>query len=159
MKIDQSGIDFIKSFESFSPVVYQDIRGKYTIGWGHTVDVTENTPPITEEEGTKFLEEDLDYTEKCIANHVKIQLSQWEYNALCSLVFNIGPGNFIGSSLLKILNFGDKQAAAREFDRWDRYRDPNTKQYLVCEGLQKRRALEKSLFLSHINSIRSQSEA
>lgn len=49
---------------------------------------------------------------------VKVPLTQNQYDALVSLVFNIGRGSFARSSLLKKLNAGDMTGAAQEFPRW-----------------------------------------
>lgn len=156
MKLDQAGIDFIKSFEGFSPVVYKDIRGKFTIGWGHTENVCESTPPVTKEEAEMLLRSDLDATETLLGKILKFKITQWEYNALCSLVFNIGIGNFLNSTLLKRLNAHDMVGASKEFDRWVYYRDPRTGERAISPGLEKRRLLEKELFLAVINLKRSQ---
>lgn len=47
-------------------------------------------------------------------------LSQNEFDALCSFVFNVGAGNFAGSTLLRMLNLQDHQAALAEFAKWDK---------------------------------------
>jgi lysozyme len=38
--INQAGIDLIKSFEGCTLAAYQDVRGIWTIGWGHIAGVT-----------------------------------------------------------------------------------------------------------------------
>ena len=36
MKRSQNGVDFIKSHEALRLKAYQDSKGVWTIGWGHT---------------------------------------------------------------------------------------------------------------------------
>lgn len=156
MKLDPSGIDFIKSFEGFSAIPYKDIRGKWTIGWGHTEGVTGETAPVTESEAKDLLASDLKPVERCLNNSLSGQIAQCEYTALCSFTFNEGIGNFLQSTLLKKFNAGDKQGASKEFERWVYFTDPDTGNKIVSAGLQKRRALEKQMFLVDFNSSRNQ---
>lgn len=69
-------------------------------------------------------------------------LTDEEESALVDLVFNIGNGNFLHSTLLKLLNSGDYAGAAEQFSRWDKAGGR------VLAGLTKRRAAEAALFTS-----------
>jgi lysozyme len=68
-------------------------------------------------------------------------LTQDEFDALVDLVFNIGAGNFAGSTLLKRLNSGDDMGAAHEFEKWDMAGGQH------IAGLLRRRQAEAKLFL------------
>ncbi len=72
---------------------------------------------------------------------MKIPINQHQYDALVSLVFNIGRGNFAASTMLKKLNLSDYDGAAAEFPKW------NKQAGKVLNGLTKRRAKEQALFL------------
>ncbi len=72
---------------------------------------------------------------------VTVPLTQNQFDALISFVFNLGIGNFRTSTLLKKLNAGDYTGAAKEFPPWVR---ADGKQ---LPGLIKRRDAEKALFL------------
>lgn len=78
----------------------------------------------------------------CVKKYVKYdKLTQHQFDALVDFTFNVGCGNFRGSTLLKKLNQGDVSGAANEFPKW---------QYAggkVLAGLVRRRAAEKALFL------------
>ena len=77
-----------------------------------------------------------------------LQKNQNERDALASFIFNLGAGAFESSTLLKKINEGDKQGAANEFLKWDKFRNPVTKKLETLTGLTKRRVAEKSLFES-----------
>ena len=67
-----------------------------------------------------------------------MQLNQNQFDALVSLVFNIGTGAFARSTLLKRLNVGDYNGAAEAFLMW---RNAGGKPILL-----NRRKREKALF-------------
>jgi lysozyme len=69
-------------------------------------------------------------------------MTQGQFDALVSLMFNIGAGAFQKSTLLRKLNAGDTLGASLEILRWDK---ANNK---VMPGLTRRRAAEQSLYLS-----------
>ncbi len=68
-------------------------------------------------------------------------LSDCQYGALGSLVYNIGMGNFIKSTLLVKLRMGKFQEAADQFLRW------NKSGGKVLKGLVRRRKCERDIFL------------
>ena len=72
---------------------------------------------------------------------VKCELNQNQFDALVSFVFNIGRDNFKRSSMLKFLNSNHYPLSSGQFDRWIHSRGK------VVQGLVKRRAAEKALFL------------
>ncbi len=73
-----------------------------------------------------------------------VALNQNQFDALCSLVFNIGQGNYATSTLRKKLHDGDYAGAAAEFDRWVMGTVDGKKRKLP--GLVSRRAAERALF-------------
>jgi lysozyme len=145
MKISSTGLDLIKHFESFSPVPYLCPAHKLTVGYGHVVLRNENFTSITEEEATQLLQKDCGVAEDCINQSVKVPLSQDQFDALVSFVFNIGVGAFLNSTLLKLLNAHCYQDAALEFLRW------NKSNGSVLNGLTRRRQAERCLFLTGSN--------
>lgn len=70
-----------------------------------------------------------------------VPLSQNQFDALVSLVYNIGETAFSNSTLLKKLNAKDYQGAADQFPRWNKGGGQ------VLKGLVRRRADERDLFL------------
>jgi lysozyme len=161
MKISKQGLDFIKSFESFVPYVYDDkkapvkgvyrewkgekVKGTLTIGYGHTDAAAHPLKiarglRITEAEAVDVLDVDLDECEEDVLNLVKQPLSQGQFDACVSLVFNMGSGNFRKSTLLKRLNKGDYKGAR---DAFDLYVNSGGE---FMRGLQRRRDGEQVLW-------------
>ncbi|KAB8312280.1 lysozyme [Erwinia endophytica] len=124
MKISDNGIKFIKQEEGEKLSAYFDSVGILTIGVGHTGSVngkpiTKNTR-ITADQSTQLLLQDLATAERAIEKNVTVPLTQNQYDALCSLIFNIGAGAFATSTVKKKLNSGDYQGAAEAFLMWKR---------------------------------------
>lgn len=125
---------------------YYDGGGVLTIGVGHTSaagapKVIEGMK-ITAAESDEILSRDLKAVEKQVTDAVKVKLNQNQFDALVSLVFNIGPTAFGKSTLLKNLNAGNYQAAADQFLVWNK---DNGK---VVDGLVSRRKSERQQFLT-----------
>jgi len=96
-RISDRGLKMIQRFEAFVNHPYQDAGGTWTIGFGHTEGVTEDTPNITREQGVKLMLEDLRPIEGFINEN--LNLNQYQFDALCSLVFNEGIGRIKHSYL------------------------------------------------------------
>lgn len=138
MKISEAGIKLICKWEEFRPYAYVCPAGLWTIGYGHAGGV-KPTDKIGLTQGEEYLRQDLATVEKCL-NALKLELNQNQYDALCSLIFNIGTGNFLRSTLLKCLQAKQYDKASAEFLKW---RKANGK---VLKGLQARRKTEQELF-------------
>ena len=144
MKTGDKGLTLIKDYEKLKLEAYtateqERLDGIWTIGWGHIRGVEEGDT-CTEAEADQFLRDDLAEAERAVNMNVGVSLNQNQFDALVSLVFNIGQGNFTNSTLLRKLNGGNYAGAAMEFDRWNRQKG------LVLNGLTKRRARERALF-------------
>lgn len=113
----------------------------WTIGVGHTGGVQPGDV-ITHEEAMAFLADDVQSAEKCVTRCVKVAITQAQFDALVSFVFNVGCGAFSGSTLLKKLNAEDEEGAANEFLKWDKAGGR------VMAGLAKRREAEREMFLA-----------
>lgn len=122
LKISPNGISFIKKEEGDELKAYLDTKGVLTIGTGHT-GLVDGKPivkgmTITKEKSSALLVEDLAWVERTLKDSVKVPLTQNQYDALCSLVFNIGKTAFEGSTLLRLLNSKNYSGAADEFPKW-----------------------------------------
>lgn len=142
MNISQNGLNLIKEFESFSATPYHCPAGKLTIGYGHVIKDDEKFSQITEEQANNILKSDCSQAVICINSRIKPELTQNQFDALVSFVFNVGCGNFNTSTLLRLLNSKNYQGAAEQFTRWI-YANG-----VALPGLIKRRAKEQELFLS-----------
>lgn len=142
MKTSQRGIDLIKSFEGLRLTAYPDPGtggDPWTIGYGHTKGVKPGMK-ITENWAEELLRDDLAEFEAAVNGLVKVRLCQHQFDALVSLVFNIGPGAFSDSTLLRLLNAGLYDDAALQFVRWNKGGGK------VLSGLTRRRMAERKLF-------------
>ena len=146
MQISEEGLSFIKAFEDFSAKPYLCPANVLTIGYGHAILPDEQFTEITEEEAIELLKKDCTKFTSAINRLVKVGLNRNQFDALISFVFNIGVGAFTKSTLLKLLNQGNYNDAAKEFPRW------STVKGVPCNGLITRRQLEKCLFLTPLKN-------
>lgn len=118
--ISQGGIDLIKSFEGLRLQAYQDTVGIWTIGFGSTRGVRRGDQ-ITEQEAEQRLRDDLDAAETCIRSSLNmVRLTQHQFDALVSFVYNLGCRAFRNSTMYRKLEMGDFDAAAEQFQYWTR---------------------------------------
>src|SRR5271155_633134 len=99
MPTSANGRAMIEGFEGIRLTAYQDQRGIWTCGYGHTQNVTEGTE-CTQEIADAWLSQDLATAENCITRMVKPVITQNQYDALVSFAYNIGCGNFAKSTVL-----------------------------------------------------------
>ena len=149
MKTNKAGIDLIKSFEGCRLKSYPDpaTGGEpYTVGYGHT---TAAGPPavrrgltITDQEATDILKADLAKFEAAVSKALTKTPTPNQFAAMVSLCFNIGPGAFAKSSVVRKFNASDVAGAANSFLLWNRAAGK------VMAGLTRRREAERKLFLT-----------
>lgn len=159
MKISKDGLDFIKSFESFVPYVYDDlkppVKGRYrewngekvigtlTIAYGHTnaakhpLKVVQGLR-VSEAEACVILDVDLDECEEAVNRLVKVTLTQGQYDCLVSFAFNCGVGNL--KKLIVPLNRGDYAATRAKLGAYVKSKGK------TLRGLVRRRKGEQALW-------------
>jgi lysozyme len=153
MRIGPRGLALIKSFETLRVEAYDDttgrsvppggpVQGRLTIGYGHTGPDVRTGDLITETEAEALLRADLAASEQAVGRLIQVPLSQGQFDALVSLVFNIGAAAFSASTLRRRINAKDFTTAAGEFYCW---RFDNGVELL---GLARRRVAEMQLFLA-----------
>tara|TARA_A100001388_G_C28450241_1_gene348255 strand:- start:22 stop:453 length:432 start_codon:yes stop_codon:yes gene_type:complete len=134
------GLALIKKFEGCELKAYQCSAGVWTIGYGHTKDVVEGME-ITQEEAEQMLVDELHEYESYINKYVTVALSQNQFDALVSWVYNLGPANLTASTMLKVLNSGEYEDVPAQMKRWNKAGGK------VLEGLIRRREAEACLFV------------
>lgn len=140
MKINKKGLEMIKEFESLRLKSYLDTGGVWTIGYGSTgADIGENLVWTEAQAEDRFCR-DLSKFERGVSDLIKININENQFSALVSFAYNVGLSALQKSTLLKKLNSGDFDGAAKEFLRWNK---DNGK---VIKGLTRRREAEKTLF-------------
>jgi RHS repeat-associated protein len=170
LNISDNGLDFIKSQEGLYLQLYNDGnqpndpffykvtgsgQGNCTIGYGHLV----HTGPcsgdpreadyqngISIKQANEMLRNDVEPAEKGVRRYVKVKLTQPQYDALVSLVFNWGIDNFRTSPKLTMLNNGDYVDMAMHLRKGPL--GPNGQQY---PGLVRRREAELVMFLTMVD--------
>lgn len=145
MRLNQSGINLIKSFEKCKLEAYPDpITGgiPWTIGWGATGKNIKQGTVWTQAQADNDLVKRLNALCKQLQSLIKVDLTDDQFSAIVSLVYNIGIGNFDKSTIHKLLNAGGINSVSCEFEKWDKVKG------VEVEGLKTRRLAEKALFLS-----------
>ena len=148
MKLNEKGIELIKSYEGVELAPYKDSGGAWTIGYGHLIVAGENEKykdGITIAAALELLKQDIKIAENAVNEQVTRSLTPNQFTALISLVFNIGVGGFKKSTLLKRLNDGTEKELRRVPGEILKWHWDNGK---PVKGLVNRRAKEAVLFLS-----------
>ena len=117
MTTSNLGINLIKKWESFSPVAYRCSAGRLTIGYGHTENVKIGDA-ISESDAILLLKADLKTREEQLES-LGLSLSQRQFDACMSFIFNLGIGQFLGSTLLEKIKSNPRDLEiVNEFIRW-----------------------------------------
>lgn len=144
-QISEKGVQLISHFEGLRLNAYQDSVGVWTIGFGTTIfpngQQVKDGDCCTIQQANSYMLHDLKRFEAAVSKAVQVPLNQHQFDALVSLAYNIGAGAFQNSTLVKILNTGDYQAASHQFDVWIKAGGK------TVQGLVNRRAIEKACFL------------
>ena len=140
MNTSAEGIALIKKFEGCELKAYQCSAGVWTIGYGHTKDVEEGDT-ISKDQAEEMLVEELHEYENYVNEYVNVALSQNQFDALVSWVYNLGPANLSASTMLKVLNSGEYEDVPAQMKRWNKAGGK------VLEGLIRRREAEACLFV------------
>lgn len=147
--------DLCKRFEGCKLKAYPDPIGIPTVGYGHTGKEVYYGQIITPDEAEEYLDSDLAIAEQIVDSAVDAPLTENQFQALVSFVFNVGKGR-IGeksgkdgfvylksgkpSTMLRELNAGHYLAASKEFLKWTHAGGQE------LPGLVTRRQAEKDLF-------------
>ena len=139
MKTSAEGTALIKKFEGCELKAYQCSAGVWTIGYGHTKDVEEGDT-ISKDQAEEMLVEELHEYENYVNEYVNVALSQNQFDALVSWVYNLGPANLKASTMLKVLNDGKYEDVPYQMKRWNKAGGK------VLDGLVRRREAEALLY-------------
>jgi len=146
MRLDENGYKLISQFEGLSLKPYLDSVKVPTIGYGNTFylngkKVTMLDNPITKEEALEMFKVIADGFARQVEKKLIKPVNQNQFNALVSLAYNIGLGNFYKSTLLRYVNLNPNDGnIAKEFLRWNKAGGQ------VLNGLTNRRIKESALY-------------
>jgi lysozyme len=137
--INAAGLALVREHEGLRLAAYRDTSGIWTIGYGHTEEVRPGYC-ISSDRAEQLLKADLTRAERAVAALVKVPLTDNQFSALVSFVFNVGEGAFAKSTLLRKLNESGYGLVPACLKSWifDNGR--------VLPGLVKRRADEAALW-------------
>src|SRR5512142_1052954 len=105
-EVNQAGLDLVKQCEGLRTEAYRCPAGVWTIGYGHTHGVVPDMK-VTADEAEDLLRKDLLEAGEQVERSVRAPLTDNQFSALVSFVFNVGVGNLESSTLLHRLNAGD----------------------------------------------------
>ena len=149
-KIGPEGLKLIMKYEGFSSKPYVDPGSgglPITIGYGNTfyedktkIKLTDS--PITKERGLELLKITLISFEQYVDSFVRDDITQYQFDALCSFVYNLGSNSLKTSTLLKLINSNPNNVApiTQNFNKWVNAGGK------ILPGLVARRAAEAELF-------------
>lgn len=140
MTPSQNCIELVKRFEGCKLEAYLCPAGVWTIGAGHTGPEVKQGMKISQGIADALLLKDLTHAADAVERAVKVELTQGQFDALVSFVFNVGKTAFETSTMLKKINGGDFLGAAMEFPKWCNGGGKK------LEGLVRRRAAEQAMF-------------
>ena len=147
MEYSKDGLHLTEQFEGVRLTAYPDPGtggDPWTIGYGHTGADIHAGLTITQAQAEEYLRQDVQKAAANVNAHVKVKITQDEFDALVDFAFNCGCGNLDTSTLLKKLNAGDHEGAAQEFLKWDMAGGHH------MAGLLRRRQAEAALFLTKL---------
>jgi GH24 family phage-related lysozyme (muramidase) len=146
-RVSESGLQFIAQWEDFVPTPYND-AGHAVIGYGHLLhrgpvteaDRRQFPNGITREQGFELLRADAAIAANAVRDNVAVPLNQNQFDALTSFAYNLGPGDFANSTLVRELNAGNYASVPEQLNRWAHSGGRRV------QGLVNRRAAEGQLF-------------
>src|ERR1700685_2360136 len=110
MHISANGLRLIEGFEGWSAVPYWDSYGRvWTRGYGETGGSGPHSPTLTRAQGQANVQRLGETRYEYAIRDLGVALNQNQWDALCSFVWNLGPGILQGSlgGLLKAKHFDD----------------------------------------------------
>lgn len=125
MKLSDEGVSLLIEREGLRKRAYEDTKGVWTIGVGHTGPEVYDGLYWTEDQCRDAFRKDVERFENAVNACVTVPLKQHEFDALVSFAFNVGtaalphggPGGG-PSSILAAVNRGDMAGAANAFNNW-----------------------------------------
>ena len=147
MRLSDYAFEKLKEFEGLRLKAYRCSSGVLTIGYGHTKNVKPGDV-IDEATANMLLIKDVEAVERLanLENFAK-KLSQGQYDAFISFLFNVKYSSYLTSTLRKkLINNVDDTTIPDEIRRWVYGTDPETKKKIKLPGLVKRREWEAQMY-------------
>lgn len=114
-----SAIALIKKYEGCRLQAYRDVVGKWTVGWGSTLGVTQGTHITQAQADAMLLNDVFDLSAQISKATNEAMLNDNQISALIDFAYNLGFGALFHSTLLREITQGKpKEQVAAEFHRW-----------------------------------------
>lgn len=120
LTLSPAGAAALKASEGLRLVVYADVVGLPTAGYGHMDKTLKIGTRITQAQADAWFTKDTALAVRTVNACTAFPLAQHQFDALVSFVYNIGVGAFKKSTMARFLVAGDWAAAANEFPRWNK---------------------------------------
>lgn len=126
---------------------YHDPVGYPTIGYGHLLsrvrwESLSKWPAITKDDASAILRTDIGKAARSVRRQITAPVTDEQLAALIDFTFNVGAGNLEISTLRRLVNRQEYEAAAEQFSNWVYAAG------VKLPGLVRRRAAERALFLA-----------
>lgn len=155
MDISDTGIKLIQHYESCSLKSYRDSAQILTIGWGHTGSDVYDGMIITQDQADDLFKNDIEVFVNMLNSRLEDNIEQYQFDALVSFLYNVGPGS-VGikdglfvlrdgnpSTLWRMIESKNFIGASQQFLQWTR------SDGMILRGLVARRRSESLLFSSN----------
>lgn len=130
METSESGVLQICSLEGVCLRPYFDSVGVITIGFGSTATEIPNlknwdkTKYITMQYAYDIFAASLGSYERTVTNHLIVDVTQYQFDALVSLCYNIGTGGLSNSTLIRSINqTASSDEIRKNFLMWNKPRE------------------------------------
>ena len=147
MKVNNKGIQLIKTFEGCLLNAYLCPAKKWTIGYGNTRyangKLVQKGDKITQQQAEVLLFNIVNEFSVEVSKLITVELNDNQFSAVVSFAFNLGINCLRKSSLLKVIN-EDKNSS--DVDLW--FRAYNKAGGKVLSGLTRRRKAESDLYFT-----------
>ena len=148
MIISKNCIDLVKHFEGLYLKAYRCPNGVMTLGFGTTLypndEAIKEDDTCTKDQAEQWLTNDLLTVEQWL-NLRGLHLTQNQFDAVASFVYNLGPSQYIHSTLYRKMKVNpDDSSIAEEFIKWHHVGGKDLK------GLKFRRMTESHLYYTGI---------
>lgn len=119
MKASRLLIKKIKRFEGLRKRAYQDTKGVWTIGYGHTGEDVHEGGTISKQQAEELLLKDLEMFERFVDSLDVCHGDQGKFDALTDFTYNCGIENLKNSTLLLLIRENRSETEIRhEFSKW-----------------------------------------
>lgn len=123
MKHNADTINLIKTTRKLYNTIDTNYKNKSIIGWEHELSKKELDMfvKLNASDSDTLLIKDLKAIDRFLNKVLVIELTQNQYNALVSLVYDIGFAAFRRSELLAAINNNKLESVPQYFKRWNTY--------------------------------------